>query len=173
MGRATPSVRAKLAEVMGSIERELLPMLSEERRKAYERVARAWVDEYSALASYSNPHLLAALLLISILDLQAQVNHLTEVQQMLIGEPLVKVVLKVRKKGVVILPKALRQAAGIEEGEVLAEAGPGFVVLRSLKPREVDVDPGLVEQLLREEVEAEGEKLRELLRLRGGHERGD
>lgn len=82
-----------------------------------------------------------------------------------------KVILKVGRKGVVILPKVLRQAAGIGEGEVLAEAGPGFVVLKPLKPREVDVDRSLIEQLLREEVEAEGEKLRELLQVRGGHER--
>lgn len=31
-------------------------------------------------------------------------------------------VLRVRKKGVLILPKALRKAASIEEGEVIAEA---------------------------------------------------
>lgn len=82
-----------------------------------------------------------------------------------------KVVLKVGRKGVVILPKALRQAAGISEGDILAEAGPGFVVLKPLKPREVDVDSSLVEQLLREEVEAEREKLREFLQVRSGYER--
>jgi bifunctional DNA-binding transcriptional regulator/antitoxin component of YhaV-PrlF toxin-antitoxin module len=39
-----------------------------------------------------------------------------------------RVVLKVRRKGVVVLPKALREAAGIEEeSEVVAEASPGAV----------------------------------------------
>ncbi|MEM1509184.1 MAG: AbrB/MazE/SpoVT family DNA-binding domain-containing protein [Thermofilaceae archaeon] len=82
-----------------------------------------------------------------------------------------KVVLKVGKKGVVILPKALRQVAGISEGDILAEAGPGFLVLKPLKPRVVDVNPSLVEQLLREEVEAERGKLREFLKVRSGYER--
>ena len=76
-----------------------------------------------------------------------------------------RVILKVRKKGVVILPKALRTAAGIEEGgEVVAEASPGVVVLKPLKLREVDIDPKLVEEILREEGEAEARKLHDLLR---------
>ncbi len=76
-----------------------------------------------------------------------------------------RVVLRVRRKGVVILPKALRAAAGIEEdGEVVAEAGPGVVVLRPLRLREVDVDPEAVERVLREEGEAEARKLHDLLR---------
>jgi bifunctional DNA-binding transcriptional regulator/antitoxin component of YhaV-PrlF toxin-antitoxin module len=76
-----------------------------------------------------------------------------------------RVVLRVRRKGVVILPKALRAAAGIEEdGEVVAEASPGVVVLRPLRLREVDVDPEAVERVLREEGEAEARKLHDLLR---------
>lgn len=76
-----------------------------------------------------------------------------------------RVVLKVRRKGVVILPKALRAAAGIEEGdEVVAEAGPGVVTLKPLKPREVDLDPKVVEKVLQEESEAEARKLNDVLR---------
>jgi bifunctional DNA-binding transcriptional regulator/antitoxin component of YhaV-PrlF toxin-antitoxin module len=76
-----------------------------------------------------------------------------------------RVVLRVRRKGVVILPKALRAAAGIEEdSEVVAEAGPGVVVLKPLRLREVDVDPEAVERVLREEGEAEARKLHDLLR---------
>lgn len=76
-----------------------------------------------------------------------------------------RVVLRVRRKGVVILPKALRAVAGIEEdGEVVAEASPGVVVLRPLRLREVDVDPEAVERVLREEGEAEARKLHDLLR---------
>ena len=76
-----------------------------------------------------------------------------------------RAVLRVRRKGVIILPKALRAAAGIEEeSEVVAEAGPGVVVLKPLKLREVDVDPKLVEEILREEGEAEARKLHDLLR---------
>jgi SpoVT / AbrB like domain. len=76
-----------------------------------------------------------------------------------------RVVLRVRRKGVVILPKALRAAAGIEEeSEVVAEAGPGVVVLKPLKLREVDIDPEVVERVLREEGEAEARKLYDLIR---------
>jgi bifunctional DNA-binding transcriptional regulator/antitoxin component of YhaV-PrlF toxin-antitoxin module len=79
--------------------------------------------------------------------------------------PALRVVLKVRRKGVVVLPKALREAAGIEEeSEVVAEASPGAVVLKPLKLKEVDVDPKLVEEILREEGEAEARKLHGLLR---------
>ena len=76
-----------------------------------------------------------------------------------------RAVLRVRRKGVIILPKALRAAAGIEEeSEVVAEAGPGVVVLKPLKLREVDIDPEVVERVLREEGEAEARKLYDLIR---------
>uniref|UniRef100_A0A7J3X7B6 AbrB family transcriptional regulator n=1 Tax=Thermofilum pendens TaxID=2269 RepID=A0A7J3X7B6_THEPE len=76
-----------------------------------------------------------------------------------------RAVLRVRRKGVIILPKALRAAAGIEEeSEVVAEAGPGVVVLKPLKLREVDIDPEVVERVLREEGEAEARKLHDLIR---------
>ncbi|MEM2799367.1 MAG: AbrB/MazE/SpoVT family DNA-binding domain-containing protein [Candidatus Bathyarchaeia archaeon] len=39
-----------------------------------------------------------------------------------VDENMVKVILKIRKKGILILPKSLREAAGINEGEVVAEA---------------------------------------------------
>jgi AbrB family looped-hinge helix DNA binding protein len=67
-----------------------------------------------------------------------------------------RVVLKVRKKGVLTLPKGLREAVGLEEGdEVIAEVVGNSLVLRVLKPKIVDVDPSLVEELLREEYEFE------------------
>ena len=66
-------------------------------------------------------------------------------------------VLRVRKKGVIILPKRLREMAGIREGdEVIAEVGEGLIVLRPLKPKVVDVDPEIIEELLREEHALEG-----------------
>jgi bifunctional DNA-binding transcriptional regulator/antitoxin component of YhaV-PrlF toxin-antitoxin module len=46
-------------------------------------------------------------------------------------------VLKIRRKEVLILPKKLREAVGLKEGD--------------LKPKVVDVDPNLVEELLGEE----------------------
>ncbi len=66
-------------------------------------------------------------------------------------------VLKVRKKGVVILPKSLRDALGIGEGdEVAVEVVGNELVMRPLRPKVVDVDPALVEGLLREEYGLEG-----------------
>lgn len=67
-----------------------------------------------------------------------------------------RAVLKVRKKGVIILPKKLREAVGVGEGEeLLAEVVGDKIVMRVLKPRVVDVDPGVVEEVLREEYELE------------------
>lgn len=67
-----------------------------------------------------------------------------------------KVILKVGKKGVVILPKRLREALNVGEGdELLAEASAGAIVLKPLKPKVVNVDPALVKGLLAEEKELE------------------
>jgi bifunctional DNA-binding transcriptional regulator/antitoxin component of YhaV-PrlF toxin-antitoxin module len=73
-------------------------------------------------------------------------------------------ILKVRKKGVIILPKELRLRAGIEENSVvLAEITERGVLLRALKPVTVRVDPALIERILSEEGRLEEEKLREIV----------
>ncbi|MEM2850066.1 MAG: AbrB/MazE/SpoVT family DNA-binding domain-containing protein [Candidatus Bathyarchaeia archaeon] len=77
---------------------------------------------------------------------------------------MVKVVLKVRKKGVLILPKPLREAAGIGEGEVSVETKEGEIVIRPLKPKVVDIDPEIIENLLGEERRLEEEKSKRILR---------
>ncbi|MEM3070561.1 MAG: AbrB family transcriptional regulator [Candidatus Bathyarchaeia archaeon] len=77
---------------------------------------------------------------------------------------MVKVILKIRDKGVLILPKSLRMAAGIGEGEVAVEAREGEIVIRSFKPRVVDIDPQFVEEILGEENRLEEEKFRRILR---------
>ncbi|MEM2293981.1 MAG: AbrB/MazE/SpoVT family DNA-binding domain-containing protein [Nitrososphaerota archaeon] len=69
---------------------------------------------------------------------------------------MVKVILKIRKKGILILPKSLREAAGISEGEVVAEAREGEIVIRPFKPRVVDIDPSLVDKLFSEEEKFKG-----------------
>jgi AbrB family looped-hinge helix DNA binding protein len=74
-------------------------------------------------------------------------------------------ILKVRKKGIVILPKELRTKAGIEENsDVVAEIRGNEVLLRSLKPVIVRVDWATVEKILHEEEKVEEEKLREILK---------
>jgi len=76
-----------------------------------------------------------------------------------------RVVLKVRKKGVLILPKKLREEVGVREGdEVVVEAEEGRLTMRVLKPRVVDVDPDLVEKLLREEYDLERKRYERMLR---------
>ncbi|MGC9097075.1 MAG: AbrB/MazE/SpoVT family DNA-binding domain-containing protein [Infirmifilum sp.] len=75
-----------------------------------------------------------------------------------------EVLLRIRKKGVLILPKSLREAAGIEEGEVLAEARDGVIVLRPFKLKEVEVDRRIVDELLREEGGLERRKMNGILR---------
>jgi len=72
--------------------------------------------------------------------------------------------LKIRKKGILILPKRLREAVGLEEGDdVVVEVVGDGLVLRALKPKVVDVDPKFVEELLREEDRFEEQRLRRML----------
>ena len=72
--------------------------------------------------------------------------------------------MKVRRKGVIILPKELRLRAGIEENSiVLAEITEKGVLLRALKPITVRVDPAVIERILSEEGRLEEEKLREII----------
>lgn len=67
-----------------------------------------------------------------------------------------RAVLKIRRKGIVILPKKLREALGVGEGdEIVAEVAGNRLILRALKPKVVDVDPELVKELLREEYDLE------------------
>ncbi|ADM27960.1 transcriptional regulator/antitoxin, MazE [Ignisphaera aggregans DSM 17230] len=63
-----------------------------------------------------------------------------------------RTILKVGKKGVIVLPKAFREKIGIEEGdEVLVEVVNDTIVLKPLKPRIVDIDPNMVSSILAEE----------------------
>jgi len=72
---------------------------------------------------------------------------------------MMKVVLKLRKKGILIIPKKLREISGIQEGdEVLVEAREGIIKITPLKPKIVDIDPKLVEEILREELRLEEKK---------------
>lgn len=77
-----------------------------------------------------------------------------------------RAVLKVHRKGIVVLPKRLREALGIKEGdEVVAEIEGDKLVLRALEPRIVDVDPKLVEEALREEYELERKRYSGMISL--------
>ena len=72
--------------------------------------------------------------------------------------------MKIRRKGILIFLKKLREAAGLEEDdEVIAEVIDDSLVLRALKPKMVDVDPKLVEKLLREEDKFEEQRFRRML----------
>ena len=72
--------------------------------------------------------------------------------------------LRLRKKGIIILPKEVRQKLNVKENDVfVAEVKDNELVLRPLKPEIVRVDPGLVDEILREEKDAEERKEREIL----------
>ena len=73
-------------------------------------------------------------------------------------------ILKVGKRGVVILPKELRSKAGIEEDSEVVEIRGNEVLLRLLKPVIVRVDWAAVEKILHEEDKVGEEKLREILK---------
>ena len=73
--------------------------------------------------------------------------------------------MKIRKKGVVILPKELKTKAGIEEdSEVIAEIKGSEVLSRPLKPVIVRVDWAIAEKILHEEDKVEEERLREIFK---------
>ncbi len=73
--------------------------------------------------------------------------------------------MKVRKKGIIILPKKLREALGVEEGsEVIASVVGDKAVLRALKPKIVDIDPDIVDKLLHEEYELEKGRFTRIVR---------
>ena len=87
------------------------------------------------------------------------------VNQFNFGELLTRVLLKVGKKGVVIIPKKLREVLGIKEGdELIAEASGGALVMRPFKPKIVEIDPSLVEEVLSEEGRLEREKVESLVK---------
>ncbi|MCE4607222.1 MAG: AbrB/MazE/SpoVT family DNA-binding domain-containing protein [Desulfurococcales archaeon] len=76
-----------------------------------------------------------------------------------------RIILKVRKKGIIILPKKLREALGVEEGsEVIASVVGDKAVLRALKPKIVDIDPDIVDKLLHEEYELEKGRFTRIVR---------
>ncbi len=73
-------------------------------------------------------------------------------------------ILRVRKNGVLILPKKLREASGISgDSEVIVEARENTLIIKPLKPPMiVDVNPELAEKLLSEENMVEKRKYNEL-----------
>jgi len=63
-----------------------------------------------------------------------------------------KTVLKVGRKGIVVLPKAFREKVGIEEGgKVVLEIVGNSLVLKPLKPLVVDIDPEVLRKVILEE----------------------
>ena len=76
---------------------------------------------------------------------------------------MVRAILRIGKKGVLILPKKLRESLNVGEGdELLAEVSEGVLILKPFKPKIVDVDPSLIEKILSEEDELERRKIRRI-----------
>jgi looped-hinge helix DNA binding domain, AbrB family len=76
-----------------------------------------------------------------------------------------KFTLRVRKKGIIILPKELRIAIGIDEGSFLiAEIREEGLLLKPLKPLTVKINPEIVEKILSEEKQIEEGKFFEIVR---------
>jgi AbrB family looped-hinge helix DNA binding protein len=71
--------------------------------------------------------------------------------------------IKLRKKGIIILPKDIREKLGIKENDILiGEIIGNELILRPLKPKIVRVDPKVVEEILKEEGKAERKKEEEI-----------
>lgn len=79
MGRVNKSFRIKLDEAVSRIRSELLSlMIDEKRRKASEKIIKVWYDEANALANFNQPYIYGTVMLLSIIDLQRQINLLEE-----------------------------------------------------------------------------------------------
>ena len=75
-----------------------------------------------------------------------------------------KTLVKLRKKGILILPKMVREKAGLKEGDELIVSVEGNkIVLKKFEPLKVRVDPKKVEELLRDEFILEDEKFARIL----------
>lgn len=71
--------------------------------------------------------------------------------------------LRLRKKGIIILPKEIREKLNISENDILiADIKDGELILRPLKPKIVRVNPKVVEEILKEEGDAERRKEEEI-----------
>ncbi len=73
---------------------------------------------------------------------------------------------KSQKKGILILPKALRNKTGIkEDSDVLVEVRGDSIVLKPLEPKIVDVDPRIINRVVEEEKSEWDKKLKRTLRI--------
>lgn len=57
-------------------------------------------------------------------------------------------VVKIRKKGILIIPKRLREEVSIQGGEVSIEVKEVGLLIKPLKTMVVDVDPNIVDELI-------------------------
>ncbi|MGQ4892385.1 MAG: AbrB/MazE/SpoVT family DNA-binding domain-containing protein [Candidatus Njordarchaeia archaeon] len=73
-------------------------------------------------------------------------------------------IVKLRKKGIIILPKKIRNAAGIKEGEdLIVKVRENKIIIEKLEPLIVDIDPRKVEEILEEEKQLEGKRIERIL----------
>ncbi|WP_390529089.1 AbrB/MazE/SpoVT family DNA-binding domain-containing protein [Sulfurisphaera ohwakuensis] len=71
--------------------------------------------------------------------------------------------LRLRKKGIIILPKGIREKLGVSENDILiADIKDGELILRPLKPKIVRVNPIVVEEILKDEGDKERRKEEEI-----------
>lgn len=72
-------------------------------------------------------------------------------------------ILKVREKGIIIIPKAIRDEAGIKEGdEVIAEADKETIILRKFSLLRVRIERNIIDELIREDLLLEERKYAEI-----------
>ncbi len=71
---------------------------------------------------------------------------------------------KIRRKGVLIIPKKLREAIGLRErDEVIAEVVDDKLILKALRPKIVDINPKLIGKILEEEYIDEEHRYRRII----------
>jgi AbrB family looped-hinge helix DNA binding protein len=76
-----------------------------------------------------------------------------------------EMILRVRKKGVIILPKKIREIAGIsEDSDVLVRVEKDSIIIKPYKPITVSINPKMIDRILREEYKLEEEKMHQYLK---------
>jgi len=76
-----------------------------------------------------------------------------------------EMILRVRKKGVIILPKKIREIAGIgENSDVLVKVEKDSIIIKPYKPITVSINPKIIDRILREEYKLEEEKNASILK---------
>ncbi|MHA1589074.1 MAG: AbrB/MazE/SpoVT family DNA-binding domain-containing protein [Candidatus Njordarchaeales archaeon] len=78
-----------------------------------------------------------------------------------------EVILKIGKKGIIVLPKRIRDAMGVREGDsLIAKIEGRRIILEPFRPIRIRINREIIDKLLEEEIILEKESIQEILKRR-------